>query len=296
MVTVANHPGTAGHSGAAVLEEEATGDIKGIFEDLKKTFRVPFVSSVFRELAARPDYLSVAWRQLHTNAQTAYFERSADELREFAVEAVSSVADPPSGCPDDAQIAIKIFHYVNPKLLIGIAALRAATTGERPKLEDLPADDKRQIASGVPDGVSLSLVDADTDDERVQRTFEAIRSRSGTPVMNDDALALAAWPEFLETSWNALQGLVDGSDFTRLQRELRLRCEEIVVAFPFRMDLSAHTLRNSGLSEADIDAVHSVLKRAFGSLQQLVAGSALLAVEALGKDEALKSPFPARPL
>src|SRR5437764_992668 len=133
MASGAHPANSAGHQGSAVLEEEATGDIKGIFEDIKKTFRVPFVSSVFRELATRPDYLRVAWRQLHTNAQTVYFERSADELRASIVERLSSITAAPN-CPESAKNSLKVLNYVNPKLLIGVAALRAATSGQRPKL------------------------------------------------------------------------------------------------------------------------------------------------------------------
>jgi hypothetical protein len=295
MVSGSHPASSAGHPGSAVLEEEATGDIKGIFEDIKKTFRVPFVSSVFRELASRPDYLRVAWRQLHTNAQTVYFERSADELRTLVVERVAAMADAPS-CPDDARSAVKLLHYLNPRLLIAVAALRAATSGERPKLVDLPAGDKRQIAAEVPDQEgSLSMVDPVTAGERVQHVFQEMRSALGDS-LPDDALVLAVWPEYLETAWSALGGLVNSPSYLQLQRELRLFCEDTVLAFPFRMDLSPHTLRHSGLSEADIDAVHSILRRAHDSLVRLVVGAAYLAAGGLGKEEATKSPFPARVL
>src|SRR5205085_1790875 len=106
-----------------VLEEHAEGNVKGIYEEIKKTFRVPLVNLVFRVLAGYPDYLQVAWRQLQPNVQTVFFERRADEVRRYAVEAMSSLGTAPQPVERE-QIApvLHVFHYVNPKLLLAVGA------------------------------------------------------------------------------------------------------------------------------------------------------------------------------
>lgn len=45
-------------------EEEATGKVKQIFDEIKATLGVPFVPQVFRALGAKQDQLEATWTQV----------------------------------------------------------------------------------------------------------------------------------------------------------------------------------------------------------------------------------------
>jgi hypothetical protein len=133
MVQANAHPATE------VLEDNATPEVKRVYDDIKTALRVPLVDLVFRDLARYPDFLTVAWRQLHPNVQSIYFERQADRVRARAVDAVATWSSAPAAPDDELRATLEVFHYVNPKLLIAVAALRAAVGGKYPKLVELPA-------------------------------------------------------------------------------------------------------------------------------------------------------------
>jgi hypothetical protein len=293
MVSAADHRGSAAHGSSEVLEDEATGAIKGIFDDIKNVFRVPFVDPVFRTLATCPDYLGIAWRQLHTNAQTAYFERSADSLRQLAVERISTVGKPAAAPSNEVKAALELFHYFNPKLLLAVTALRSASTGQRPQLMAISAASKQQIKTGIPEGAArLTWVDEADAGEELSTVFENIRATfrgSGVP---SDFRALAVWPEYLQQAWTSVQPLLSSDEFRRLGRDIRAAAEQVVGELPFRMDLGPHMLRRAGLDEGDIDFVRATLNRFHASLPELVIVGAYLSIGAFGHDQAMRSPFP----
>src|SRR5947209_13916302 len=181
-------------------EDEAEGVTKSIYEDIKSTLRVPMVNLVFRTLAAQhPDYLQVAWRALKPNAQTVLFESRADEVRRRAVEGVRALNIAAPTAPPEAASVLNVFHYVNPKLFLAVEALRAATNGQEPRLQEVSREDKRQIRPGVPANVAtIDMVPVDGGDPAVAAIFDDIKATLGLSVVNSDYRALARWPEYLE--------------------------------------------------------------------------------------------------
>ena len=47
-----------------ITEAEATGDIAGVYDEIRRTYAVPYVSSLFRHLATYPGLLPWTWRIL----------------------------------------------------------------------------------------------------------------------------------------------------------------------------------------------------------------------------------------
>lgn len=45
-------------------ENQATGRVREIFEDIKETFGLPFVPQVFRAIGAKPEQLEAVWTQV----------------------------------------------------------------------------------------------------------------------------------------------------------------------------------------------------------------------------------------
>lgn len=280
-----------GHPAVEVLEDAAQGRVKTVYDDIQRTFRVPFVSPVFRMLANYPEYLQLAWRQIQPNIKTVYVERQADEIRHAAVAGMAGLGQPPSAeAPTTATL--RLFHHHYPLLLIAVAALRASTNGQYPKLGDLVAEDKRQVTASSRDDVpSVIMVDPDSVSDPLAALFARIRAAQGTDVIGGVYRALAQWPEYLESAWTALDPLTQRPEYRQLTRDLRLMAEAAIIVLPYRVDFNPHTMRLSGLSEQDIDDVRAILDRFYRLLPSLVANVAFLSIGALGQEAARQRPY-----
>ncbi len=277
---------------AEVPESEAAGKIKGVYDDIKSTLRTPVVGSLFRALAVYPDYLQVAWIGLKPNVQTVFFETRTDQLRAFAVQSLPLTSAPPA--PEAALQSLDVFRYLNPKLLLVAATLKSASSGQQPRLTELTRDEKRQVAPGIPrDAQAVVSGDDSAASAEPSGLLDQMRSELGLPLVPDEYRALAQWPDYLSGAWAAVQRLMAAPEYSRFERQLRRSCEETILALPYRIDISPHVLRQSGLSEADLDGVQRVLNTYYRALPGLLAGGALLAVGAHGQEAAQRSPFPA---
>ncbi len=47
-----------------VEESEATGKVKEIYEDIKKTLGISFIPNMYKAMANNPDYLETAWNKV----------------------------------------------------------------------------------------------------------------------------------------------------------------------------------------------------------------------------------------
>lgn len=285
---------SAAHSASEVLEEYAEGDIKGIFDDIKKTLRVPIVDMVFGMLATEPDYLRVAWRQLHTNAQTLYFEARTDDLRRFAVHSMSEIGELRTPASDDSIPGVlRVFHYLDAKLLLAVSALRSSILGQLPRAAMLPAAEKRQIVPGVAPGMpTIEMVHTDTKDERLQRIFDDIRAASPAGVVSSDYRALAKWPDYLEGAWSAVKPRMSTPAYRRATRQLRWMADEAVLGLAFRLEATPHTLRHAGLSERQLDHVRTMLDQFYREISHAVANVAVFTTGIEGRSGALESRYP----
>jgi len=280
---------------AEVSESEATGKTAAIFSDIKSTLRVPLVNLIFRVLATYPDYLQLAWQELKPNAQTVYFEQQSDEIRRYAVESTRSLGQSPQA-PEPAAAALRVYHYINPKLLLAAGALRAATNGQQPRLQGLPIGQKRQLRPGVPsDSGPIDMISPEEVPLKVRAIFDDLQNTMQVPVINSDYRTLAQWPDYLDDAWAALRPVVQKPEYAAAELGLHQIVDESIVALPYRMTLNPHALRQSGLSEQDLDAIREILETFYDLLPGLVLNIAFLSVGVLGH-EAIESPFPATTL
>jgi hypothetical protein len=283
------------HSAAEVLEADASPAVKRVYEDIRAALRVPLVNLVFRDLARYPDFLELAWRQLHPNMQTVYAERQADGIRARAVDGVAALGAAPSLDNAQARATLSVFHYVNPKLLIAVAALRAAVGGQYPKLEELPAGAKRQIPAGLPEGApEIRMVDPAAEGP-AREVLAEIREATGVQIVNSDYRALAQWPEYLTEAWGALRSLMATDGYRSITRELRLMAERSILGLPFRIEVNPHVMRLCGLDESEIDDIRATLDRYHRALPGLIANVSYLSAGAVGPERARQSPFPIVP-
>ncbi len=61
---MSNDSGAQGRSVNVVEEEDATGKVIEIYQDIKTTLGIDFVPNMYRALAVNPDYLEITWRKV----------------------------------------------------------------------------------------------------------------------------------------------------------------------------------------------------------------------------------------
>jgi len=259
-------------------EEDVTGKLKSIYDEIKMGLRVPSVPRLFRLLAAEyPDYLQVAWSSLKPNVRTAYFEERVNDIRNFAEDSV-----PFDGADRSSPVApagaFPTLHQLSPALFLSVAALRSALLGQQPKLQELASREKQQSVTPMPAELQALPIDAPNDlATGAQAIFGDENSVLVDLVRLTDFGALAAVPEMSPAAWSALQGLLETREYREFRLALRRLAEGAISSLPFRLDAQPHTLRHCGLSELQIDGVRDLLNEHYTAMPAAVLCAAHLA-------------------
>ena len=73
-----------------VLEEEATGKVKDVYEDIKSQIGIDFVPNLYKVMASKPDYLEANWNKVKAvMIEPGKLDRLTKEIIAVAVSAVN---------------------------------------------------------------------------------------------------------------------------------------------------------------------------------------------------------------
>lgn len=206
-------------------ESDATGWRRGLYDDIKHTFRAPIVNWVFRTAVAnQPAVTRYAWGQVKPIFETRAFAQFTVEYR----DAVLSALDVPDTIrryrPVEIGVTPAEFRELQGQLATyDIVAPRLAVlfeTMDRALHGDLDPDppDERAVTAPFPAGldrdrgVSPTLLD-DTPAELTE-TVDAIQSFHGLGDQLPSVYrTLAQWPSALETMWTDLEPRFESDEF-----------------------------------------------------------------------------------
>jgi len=73
-----------------VSEEQAEDQVKEIYEDIKKTFGLPFVPNLFKAMGNNPDYLKTTWNQFKATMGPGELTPREKELIALAVSTTNN--------------------------------------------------------------------------------------------------------------------------------------------------------------------------------------------------------------
>jgi len=282
--------------------DEATGELKEIYDDIQATMRAPWVAYFCRVLALFPDYLPLAWRAAQPNFTTRYAERAADALRD---QSLFPDTTPPDLRPvlkdlgwDDAQIgevrrALDALNYGNPKYLLLITAWAEAFQDRLAGGASLSPEDSALLPPGLPDGVApLHLVDPATATPEVQALFTRVKELHLYHGISSDYRVLASWPEFLGVALDQVLGpVVPTAEYTLKCRALLIQARELVRGFPSPAGISPDALADS-CSPLEIAALTGLLTM-YQQFVITVTVDMIHVKRALdGPEAAAASPFP----
>ena len=125
---------------AELREQDATGDVAAIYDEIRRLWAVPYVSSLQRHLATRPGWLEWTWRALAPafvsgRAQVAAW-RAAEDLTVPRLAPISRHALRVWGVTAEGEAAIRAtcasFVRASPVNLMLSGMLRRLLQGDRP--------------------------------------------------------------------------------------------------------------------------------------------------------------------
>ncbi len=73
-----------------IPEEEATGKVKQIFQEIQTALEIDFVPNLYRAMAPKPDYLEANWNKVKSvMVEEGKLDRLTKEIIAVAVSAVN---------------------------------------------------------------------------------------------------------------------------------------------------------------------------------------------------------------
>ena len=196
---------------AELREADATGEIAGIYDQIRRLWAVPYVSSLQRHLATRPGWLEWTWAALGPaftsgTAQAAAW-RAADGLTVPRLAPLSRDALAVWGVDAAGEAAIRAtcasFVRVSPVNLVLSGLLRRLLTGERPT--GATGERPPNVNNGPPawtPPAPLGPLPALADPAALPAAQRAVLASLGTTVAGQVFVPglyrmLASWPPFL---------------------------------------------------------------------------------------------------
>jgi hypothetical protein len=196
---------------AELRESDATGEIAGIYDQIRRLWAVPYVSSLQRHLATRPGWLEWTWAALAPaftcgTAQAAA-GGAADGLVVPRLAPLSREALAVWGVDAPGEAAIRAtcasFVRVSPVNLVLSGLLRRLLTGERPT--GVTGERQAGVNSGPPvwtPPAALGPLPALADPAALPPAERAVLATLGTTVAGQVFVPglyrmLATWPAFL---------------------------------------------------------------------------------------------------
>ena len=258
-------------------ELEATGGERGLYEDVRRTFRAPFVNWILRTLTANdPALTRYLWGHVKPLFETRAFVRLSVEYRDRVLSELESEGPIPTFRRPETGLApaayrelrgqVATFDVVAPRLAVlfeavdralGRDALSAAdaadvavayeTTAPYPEWLDRDRGREPTMVDTVPD--SLTGV------------AEGIREFHGFgDTLPSVYRCLAQWPGYLVPAWEALAPRFESSAFGAAVAGTTDLVDLYVDDIPYQPRLTRDDLRSVGFTERTVEEAASLFR------------------------------------
>ncbi|ADB61077.1 hypothetical protein Htur_2197 [Haloterrigena turkmenica DSM 5511] len=258
-----------------LYEQDAAGWRRGLYEDVKRTFRAPIVNWFFRTLTANePAFTRYLWTQCKPLFQTRAFGRYTVAYRDAVLSALEDAsADVPRyRCADldlrppewrELRGQVATFDIVAPRLAFTFAVCDRAMNDELPE----PEPTGEPWTAPLPEwldrdrGLSVTMVDGDAVPADLESTVEVIRDfhglEGGLPSIYR---CLAQWPNYLEPAWSDL-AVLESDAFERGRDDADAVVNDHLESLPYAPRLSPAALSERGFDDATIDDLRKFVRQ-----------------------------------
>ena len=258
-----------------LYEQEAAGWKRGLYTDVKRTFRAPIVNWIFRTTIANyPEFLRYAWGQVKPAFQTKQFGITSVEYRDTVLSELDAETTLPRYRRDDLDIAPAEYSELRGQLATyDIVASRLAVLFELVDRslngESVGATPDRTTVATAPlpawldrdRGQPPTMAGFDEAPDELEEIVPAIRSFHGL----DEGLpsiyrTITQWPGFLVPLWTDVGGVLDSEDFSMATAEAKAVVSDYVDSLPYTPQLSPKALQRRGLSDEAITDLQDLFR------------------------------------
>jgi Halocarboxylic acid dehydrogenase DehI len=226
----------------AVEEHEVSPEVRRIFADVRSSFGLPFVPTLFKFAASVPDYLSVLWNDLGPVVRSKEFQTAARALHEFIASSVTSngwrFSDQAKTLASQKFSSSDIGHFA----VIAATAERAAVDlalFTRLAQRGYSGGQKGRTTTGKPSSASAQLftlhVPAESDAGlRTWLLYSDIKRTLGTKHIISFFRVLSPFPSYLSAVWMDTKKLLTQPQFLRARDEINKRTASLLVGLPVK--------------------------------------------------------------
>lgn len=275
------------------IEPSRSAENETALHEIRQTLRVTGVPRALCALAGSETALPPLWAALRPNAETRAFEEGADRLRDEAVHAAAGVdrlsvlglAQLGESQAYQAEAALMLYHYLDPKLLLlSSATAFALESGPASPLSGRGRGSGELIERGAPSRMPpLELADEHSADEPSRKALREAKRALGVPAAPVELLTLALWPRYLGAAWQRLKPVMKTETFGAARVRLQALSREQARSLPYHVALPADPQR--------LETARALERE----LSALVVVVSLLVLDWEAPSLARRSPYPAGP-
>jgi len=271
-----------------LYEIDATGWQRGVYDDVRATFRAPIVNWIWRTTMANyPDFCRYLWSQVKPVFETRAFARYSVRYRDAVLSAIESDVEIPTYRRSDLDVApaeytelrgqLATFDVVAPRLAVLFRVTNRALHGEPVGTDPEP---DRAATAQFPEwldaarGREPSMVPADEFDEDISETADRFQTFHGF----DDGLpsiyrCLAQWPALFDTLWADLGPVLESETYATACDRADERTDAFVDSVPYSPALAPDALGAQGFDDDLITDVQGLFREFDeGALDDVIPG------------------------
>lgn len=223
-------------------EHEVTPELRRIYSEIRSSFDLPFVPTIFKLVSSAPAYLKGMWKDLGQVACSREFQSAAQAFQEIAHSAAVSggwsFSDQPQVLAQDK------FSNADIRVIGGVIGLFARATAETALFTRLM---QRGYSGGQKGRVSHSrqvsalaqMINIHVPNEReaglrVWLIYSDIKRTTEASSVLDLYHVLSPFPSYLNSAWLDSKKLLMDSTFIGAREELNRRARALLTGFPVK--------------------------------------------------------------
>lgn len=226
----------------AFEEQEVSPEVRRTYADMRSSFDLPFVPTVFKLISACPAYLKGMWRDLGQVACSREFQGASQAFREIAhsaaVEGGWSFSDQPQ------VLASEKFSNADISVIGGIIGLFARATVQMALFTRLmqrgySGGQKGRVGPSRQVSALAQMVNVHIPNEReaglrVWLIYSDIKRTTGAKNVLSLYRVLSPFPGYLNSAWLDSKKLLTDSGFLEARAEMNRRARALLTGFPVK--------------------------------------------------------------
>ncbi len=245
--------------GRTLEENQVSSEVRRIYADIRTSFDLPFVPTIFKVLAARPEYLRAMWTDLSHVARAREFHSAAQAVEEYARSLVISpgwrfgdqqkILAAQKFSLDDME-ALSLLPGVFTRSLAQMALFarlmqRGYAGGQRGRVSE-----GRQ-ASAMARLVTLNVPSDGDAGLRVWLLYSDIKKTTGLKTVLSLFRILSPYPGYLAATWMDCKKLLRAPEFLHAAEQMGKRISGLLIGLPVKDHRSARGLASDQWEEIE---------------------------------------------